>query len=470
MSRRPAAISSCLLGCVAALFALPAIAQQSELDDKPPLPRSEPTHVLPAKYRIDTSRAQFQAIEDEQPLRSERENADEFRSWNEVVVFARQFPAADLEKVAARFLTGEDLINDSRRNFKLKPVYFEGQLTNVQRVEPRPSLKELGVADTYQAVLTPTDEPLAHQLCIVFSELPPGVESAEKLNGKWVSFAGYSFKLLLDPPADSRGVPASEWKRIPLLIGRSVTPLPGPPAPEGDSVASIPNKHLRIFQKIHDDAAMPGADDSRWEEGAAWSWVALYARKFPTDLLEKKARKLTFADLFEKNRSDYKLDLVYFRGRLIRLREDKAPKRLRDAGVENFYEGWLVPLDEPRGNPVCIILTELPPGLEPAMSMNREVTFAGYSFKLLRYKSEERDAKGANVWKRAPLLIGRSVTLLPEPEPYNGGTWGSFFVPASLIGLAVILGTAGLLSWWFRRGDAKVKQALADRRVNPFGN
>lgn len=472
-----------LAGCtalLAALFAaLPAIGQPapkpvpgSELDDKPPLPRKpakEPD--LPEKYRIDATTAQFRAIEDENPLRSERENADEYRSWNDVLQHARQFPVAELEKVAERHLTSEDLIQESRSNFKLKPIRFEGQLKAVQRLDPTKALKELGFKDTYQATLTPTDEPLAHELCIVFSDLPPGIENIEQLKDRWVSFAGYFFKVIREEPANSKLVPPSEWKKLPLLIGQSVTLLPGPTAPEGDSAATIPNKKLRIFALIRDDAPI-ASEDSNWPEVAAFSWLALYARKFPAETLEEQAvkQKITFADLFEEGRSDYKLDLIRFQGRLIRVREDKAPRRMREAGVSKYYEAWLVPADEPRGNPLCVILTELPEGLEPAMSMNKSVSFAGYSFKLLRYKSGEQDQKQSYVWKRAPLLIGRTVTLLPDSTPYEGGTWGTVFVPMFLICAALILGTAGILSWWFRRGDAKVKHALAERQSNPFGN
>ena len=239
--------------------------------------------------------------------------------------------------------------------------------------------------------------------------------------------------------------------------------------PPAAATARIPDKNLRIFHLIRDDA--PKAKGlSEWPEMAAWNWVVLYARKFPTDVLEKNARKdVTFADLFQDGRRDLKLDLVRFEGNLIRLSKVNMDRRMRDAGVEFCYEGWLVPTDEPRANPVCVVLTELPEGLEPAHKMSQRVSFAGYSFKLLQYESAERDKNDRPVWKRAPLLIGRSVTLKMDPE-YAGGSWSAFFVPMIITGFAGIVGLAALLSWHFRRGDAQVKKTLAGRQTNPFGN
>src|SRR6185369_5715991 len=94
-----------IIAVVALFAALPVRAQ--DVDDKPPLTPKKPP-ALPEKYRLDPTLAMFRAIDDEAPLRSEKENPDEYSAWNEVVGFARKIPVAELEGVADRFLTSED--------------------------------------------------------------------------------------------------------------------------------------------------------------------------------------------------------------------------------------------------------------------------------------------------------------------------------------------------------------------------
>src|SRR5205823_250798 len=115
---------------------------------------------------------------------------------------------------------------------------------------------------------------------------------------RWASFAGYSFKLLSypGPEADPKDAKAGGWLTAPLLIGRTLTPLAGPPA---EATAIALNKDLRVFKLIQDDQPMV-RDPELWEEGAAWNRVVLHARKFTAEQLEEAARKdLDFAHLFE---------------------------------------------------------------------------------------------------------------------------------------------------------------------------
>jgi hypothetical protein len=159
---------------------------------------------------------------------------------------------------------------------------------------------------------------------------------------------------------------------------------------------------------------------------------------------------------------------VYVRGRLIRLVKQEPTDRLTAAGVPAVYEGWLVPDGEPRGNPMCVVISDLPPGLEPNRLMSVPVRFAGYSFKLMRYESGEQDPKNPkkNVTKRAPLLIGRSVSVLGEAEDTGG--WPTFVT--GVIGTVVVLAGAALgMGWWFRRGDRQARAEIEATRKNPFG-
>ena len=464
-------------------------------DDTPPLPPAEPARPpAAAKYRVpEPTRPIFAGskdpktgvvaggIEDDKPLASEKQSADEYTAWLVVVQHAAQFAAADLEAHAARDLTVDDLTYPARKYYRLDLVGFRGKLTNARRVRPTAALADAGVKELFEGWLAPVDESPAKPVCVAFTAWPAGVPAPPDLPaGKpageplaadhWASFAGYSFKLMSYPGPDAEpGRPAAGgWRKAPLLVGKSFTPLAGPP-PEATAVAV--DKSLRVYKLIMDDAPIARVS-SNWEEASAWTRLVLHARKVPADDLAAAARRdLKFADLFVEGRQDYQLDPVHLRGRLIRLRQGKETKPLTDAGVPAWYEGWIVTDGEPRGNPVCVVFTDLPPGLEPKPLMNATVSFAGYSFKLMHYESQEprRDDPAKNVWKRAPLLIGRTVVVEDGPDEVTANVW-SPFLPGVVGGLLVVIGAGVVLSRWYRRGDRQARAEMdAVRRRNPFG-
>ncbi len=460
------------------------LARQAAPDDKPPLPPSEPKRTAVAqKYQIkDKGRAIFKGhtdvkgnlipntgIVDFAPFVLEKNNADEYQAWHEVTRHAGEFTAAELEAYAGRDLIRDDLIKPALSPHRLELLRFDGKLTKLRRVAATQTLREAGIAEVYEALIVPLSEPSTEPMSVVFTELPESLAAVkEKPEGQWmaadewVSAAGYFFKVKQDgPKADA----------IPVLIGKSVTVLKGPPAgPDKKNLAAL-DKNLRVFKYIRDNAPMARGEEN-WEEASAWNRVLLHARRFSPEELEENARAdLDFADLFKDVRRDYKLELVKIEGRLIKLRKMEPSQKLRDAGIETAYEGWIVPKDEPRGNPISVVFTDRPDGVEPSGRVNAWVTFAGYSFKLLQYESGERDKNDPkkNVWKKAPLLLGRAIIVRPDPESSSSVSWQSFATVAT----AVVLGLIGIslaLSWWFRRGDKRAKQELNTHRANnPFG-
>src|SRR5687768_518943 len=105
-----------------AALAVPAAAlAQDKLDTRRPLPPPERPHGqgLPEKYavpnrdsaifqgRIDArgARVANTGIVDFERFASQAENSDEYEAWTIVVLHARQFTAAELERHAARDLT-----------------------------------------------------------------------------------------------------------------------------------------------------------------------------------------------------------------------------------------------------------------------------------------------------------------------------------------------------------------------------
>jgi hypothetical protein len=486
LGSRFALAAGIVLACAAGGVAQPPGDQP---DDAPPLPPQDAKRFAELKWRPkggalavpNPDRAIFQGrydpktktvtggIEDERPLASEKQNADEAAAWVEVVSHAHGLAAADLEKHAANDLTPDDLTQPQRRYFRLQLLRFDGTLTKFRRVTPTKALAEGGMAALYEGWLVPVDESPSHPLRVVFTELPTGFPvppapaagepAGEWFNtNRWVTFAGFFFKLVADADAP----------RAPLLVGKSVTPLPGPPA-EATDVAL--NTRYRIFQLVRDNAPI-NRDPTHWEETAAWTRAVIHARKFEVAALHAAARKgVTFADLFLDGRSDYRFKLVEMRGRLVRVKPMERNPRLAEAGAAELYEAWVIPHDDPRGNPVCVVITELPEGVVPAVQMSYNVVVAGYFFKLFHYESAEprKDDPARYEMKKAPLLIARGVTLVPDVD--GPGVWVSWFIPIIVGGIVFLALSAVLLSRWFRVGDDRARAEYEAARVkNPFAD
>jgi hypothetical protein len=363
-------------------------------------------------------------------------------------------------------------------------------MTRVRRVEGSKSLRFEGTEELYEVLFVPVAEPmppvwektLDHTVSIVFAELPAALAAVkEKPAGEWmeadhwVAAAGFFFKVM----QDAAGEPA-----VPVLVGRSVTILPGEPFAPGANPAAL-DRNLHVFRRIENDAAFARGHND-WEEVSAWNRVLLHARRFSTEDLERYAAAVSFKTLFEdgyrelehpgsqktidyQGQRDYKLDLVMFEGRLVMLKAIKPSAKLVAAGIETVYEGWIVPRDEPSGNPICVAFTEPPEGVEPAAEVNQWVTFAGYAFKLLRYESREprKDDPKRYVTKRAPFLLGRGV--IPRPDPEREKVSWNDFVTVAVIVIVGLSGFAIVAGWWFRRGDRLARRAIEEQRgKNPF--
>jgi hypothetical protein len=430
------------------------------------------------KYAMPgTDRLMFSKIEEFKPeVASEEQNQLEYGAWCEFVVQAAKFPAAELEQHGVRDLTVIDLLKSLRDKYRCELLRFDGKLVCVRRLKaplffqnnPDSKVKEL-----YEARFVPVDESPLTPVSVVFLDLPESLKAVRDKPFKewvdvdaWVSAAGYYFKTM-SVPGEQGGTVG-----VPLLVGRSVTRLPGPPAPPGNDPTAI--EPVRLFKFIRDDAPLirSAPTDVTWPELAAFQRVLLHANRFNADDLEKHANPdVRFADLFEDTRTQLQLKNIKMEGRLISLRKMEANNELRAAKIDAVYEGWLVPKDEPRGNPVCIFFTQPLEGVEPTgRGVSKWVSFAGFSFKLMRYESAEQyedAAKGYKV-KRAPVLIGKGPIPRRDPEaPVSMDTRTVY--QAAVIAGALFVVTVGGLTWWFRSGDRRAKESIeAARGRNPF--
>lgn len=471
----------------------------NKIDNKNPVLADNPGRKSPADFAVSgLDRLMFAKIEDGKPVASEAENPHEYAAWCEVVGHAKKFDAADLERYAARDLTVIELVRVKGgldRDDPTKPrgspyrcdlIRFDGQLMYVRRLEAPKFFQnnpEFGVKELYEARLVPVDESPHLPVSIVFLDLPAalaavkekpipaGSSASEWLDLKdakqYVSAAGYYFKTMNVP-----GERASAVVGVPVLIGKSLTPLSGPPAPAGSDPTAI-DTGLKLFEFIKDETEVirTAPNEVQWPEVAAYNRVLIHANRFSAEQLEEHAlNDVKFADLFLEGRTAFKLKLVKFEGRLISLRQTRANDDLRAAGVEQVFEGWLVPANEPRGNPVRIDFTEPLAGVEPTGRVNKWVSFAGYFFKKVRYESAEPDPKNParNVHKYAPLLIGKCPIPRRDPDEPTAVTWSAFVLWA-ILGGALLIASAGVLTWYYRGGDRKAKQQMdAVRNRNPF--
>jgi hypothetical protein len=110
-------------------------------------------------------------------------------------------------------------------------------------------------------------------------------------------------------------------------------------------------------------------------------------------------------------------------GRLRLLRRYDAPSALRRAwGMRDVYEGWIYNERKfGKKTPVGVLLTELPPGLEPGEDLDVPVDFVGYYYKLLRVPIQT-EGKADSV-QEGPLLMGHSLRLLPTAEEEEPSNW-----------------------------------------------
>lgn len=243
--------------------------------------------------------------------------------------------------------------------------------------------------------------------------------------------------------------------------------LPEPPV---DPRAKYLIDKERLYLKQVKDLVPIQSEDQSQGEFNAYNDIVLFARQFPTDELVANANEMLYGDLFTFSRKEYRFDLIKFEGRLKRVLKLPPNGPLKNAGIQELYEAWVYP--GVSADPVCILLSELPDGLQPSVEYSpaHRVTVAGYYFKVIKYESAQKSKKNPdrNMLRVAPFIIGHSLVL---KEPLNSSArkdWTLNFLPIflGLIGF-ISLTTLGL-TWWFRKGDQAAKEVIERQKQNPF--
>ncbi len=193
----------------------------------PALPEPRPAiQVDPqAKFQIDKDRRILSALrgKDPSPMRTSLEDHDEFDAYNEVVLHASQFPAAELQEAARLDVSYGDLFAKTREDYRFELIAFRGRLKRLRKIESNDFLREHGIAALYEAWVVPTDE--TNPVCFLITDKPEGVEPNLDYKSSYpVLASGYFFKLMeyesKEPSEKNKGKYLT--RRAPLLMGKSL--------------------------------------------------------------------------------------------------------------------------------------------------------------------------------------------------------------------------------------------------------
>jgi hypothetical protein len=235
-------------------------------------------------------------------------------------------------------------------------------------------------------------------------------------------------------------------------------------APERHAeVPRLAAPRMDLEGRVEDHVPMRSWQENE-EEAKAYCQTLIQAHTLGESLSQSARHDVTFAHLFEEPHK-YRGEVVHFRGRLTRLRRFDAPRFVQKPyEMPYLYEGWMFDSALYGANPLCIVFTQLPAGLQIQETMNTPVTFDGYFFKRFRYTA-------GDAIREAPLLIGHAPRLestsVTRPPPAEGA------FPPGLVQafLALVAGTIALilgLAWWFNRGDRRVRALVRQAEPEAF--
>jgi hypothetical protein len=257
--------------------------------------------------------------------------------------------------------------------------------------------------------------------------------------------------------------------------GQTPRPKDAPPPPNVPEEELVRlDKSFPHFQFVEDPGPFiyrgDKIMDARRESAAirelkAYEYVLAFANRQPIERLRKYSTKdVPVENLFRPIRQDYLRELLHIEGKLALILAMKPTEDLKALeGIEQLYEVWVWP----RGSTklVCVVVSELPEGLQPGEDFNKWVSFDAYYFKLFHYESrqgkEKSDDPDKKQWHRAPLFLGKSVELkgtIQEESTYTPG------MLVGVLGGLLALGLAGfLMTLWFRRSDRHIRTAARQK-------
>jgi hypothetical protein len=199
------------------------------------------------------------------------------------------------------------------------------------------------------------------------------------------------------PPVDNRldaiadqGAPSGGFVSPPPVAPEKV---PSPPRPGG--------VRADLLASVEDDTPFtPFVSDDHEV------WLYLFGTLQKSDdaaLEEKTASRPTYAQLFKRPEA-YRGQLVTVRGTVRRVHRLTAPPN--PCGIEEYYETWLQPADNP-SSPMIIYSLHLPERFPLGMDVAEVAEVTGLYFKRSAYQA-------ADTVRTAPTLLARNLRWVPQ--------------------------------------------------------
>jgi hypothetical protein len=195
------------------------------------------------------------------------------------------------------------------------------------------------------------------------------------------------------------------------------------------------------------------------EEFWGYCETVLVAAKTSPEAFANSARAnphLAFAHL-HRDPARYRGKVLHIEGWLGRLLRFDAPEYLRFRGVRYLYEAWVFSGNR-NTNPYCVHFLELPPGIQTGENIAYPIAFDGYFFKKLRYSAAKED-------RYTSLFIARTINR--KRMASESASFSNIFVIAFCIVIGgTVLVVVGL-TWWFSRGDRRLRSRLTEALPQP---
>ncbi len=461
------------------LAALPGRADEKQIDSKKE-PQAEPAKKDEIPVDPDAlANTQVQLppginyeviqLGDGKPLAGPSESPDEWAAYTKILSHASRVPISALKLRARHSIEYSSLTDKDRFDFYQKLIYIKGRMIALNKVETGEVLRSANLKELYDAWIVQDD--FRSPIKVMLTELPEGytfdanVGEPVEIDAYYFKYANFSGERVGDRPAP---------KYAPLMIGRSfrlINPAPRPintGLSEAEQLALPgPDPDAPDFSKVKDRVPLASYSENQ-EEYLAYTYAFRKVMQFGPEVLARNSRRdVVYADLINEIRDpEYLRKLLHIEGRLVRIRQRDARDFLKMPEVPYVYEGWILH-DEVKEHPIVVAFTELPEGMEVGERISHDVAVDGYYFKLMAYRSQEKDDKGKDVWRVAPLLVARKPIV--KPDPRDRYSWDGFM--PLVLGLGGIVAVAALiLTVWFRRGDRQTRERVRDTMlaVNPF--
>jgi hypothetical protein len=176
---------------------------------------AQETKDKPKKERpVAVDKDQLTGIEDKKPVLGTAENKFEGRAYNYLVLHASDVPLDALAKAARQDVGYAKLMQDPTK-FRGDAVHIKGRLRRLVKMDAPKSLVDDGIKVLYEGWIFPeSEEGGANPYCVLFTEVPKGIELGERVNYRAVCDA-FFFKIYRYKAAGDK------LRDAPLLMGRT---------------------------------------------------------------------------------------------------------------------------------------------------------------------------------------------------------------------------------------------------------